>query len=332
MSEGQASASAAAPSAPAADATQTTNTTSNETIGDAANDVMVAGSSPSQDSPATDQQSQAIETKTQDAIEKEIKKEIKKWQLKSGGKEREVTDEQELVRLAQLGLGANEKFEQAAKTRKEAEQVLELFQKNPTEALKRLGIDVRKFSEDFLYEELQNEKLTPEQKKMKEMEQELDKYKKEKEDVERRAQEERFQKLTSEYEASLQDGILKAIDQYKLPKNPRTVARIAEYMAKAIENGYSVDPLDVAPRVRADLEEEHRSLYSQYAVEDILKLIGEDKAKAIRQYEVDKVRAKAPQNPTKTEQVPQPSKNEEEKPKKHLTIREMMEEIEKEIK
>ena len=103
----------------------------------------------------------------------------KKWKLKAGKQEREVTSEAELVRLAQLGIGANEKFEQAAKTRKQAEEVLEIIQKNPAEALTKLGFDVRKLAEEYLAEKIQEEMLTPEQKKVKEMEQQLKKDKKE---------------------------------------------------------------------------------------------------------------------------------------------------------
>jgi hypothetical protein len=319
MSDIQAAAPAATPS--------TDTTTPDSTVGDAANAVANEASPTEEGSAGEASAEQNAE------LQKEVERQLKKWQLKSNGKTREVTDEDELVRLAQLGLGANEKFEAAAKTRKQAEQVLELLQSDPKEALKRLGFDVRKFAEDYLYEEIQAEKLTPEQKKVKEMEVELEKYKREKADLEQKQREEHISRLQQQYEVDLQDKIINAIDKYKLPNNPRTVARVAEYMAKALENGYLADPLEVAPRVRADLEEEHRSLYSQYNVEDLLKLIGEDKAKAIRQYEVQKVKAKAPNNPVQTTQVAQPQKQDEDsRPKKQQTFAEMLKDIESEYK
>lgn len=316
----------AASAAPAAPAAETPTS-----VGDAAN-LVADSSSPNADTQeATEGQQAEVAQETQAALEKQIKKEIKKWQLKSNGKEREVTDEAELVRLAQLGLGANEKFEQAAKTRKQAEQVLELLQTNPAEALKRLGMDVRKMAEDYLYQEIQAEQLTPEQKKVKDMETELEKYRAEKAETERKTREDHITKLQAQYEVSIQDNIIKSIEHYKLPNNPRTMARIAEYMAKALENGYMADPMDVAPRVRADLETEHKAMYSQYGVEDLLKIIGEDKLKQIRQYEVNKVKTKAPVAPTQTQPVAI-AKTEESKPSESYTFEQMMQNIEKEIK
>jgi len=45
----------------------------------------------------------------------------RKWRLKYEGKDHEVSSEEELLTLAQKGLGADRRFEDAAKTRKEAE-------------------------------------------------------------------------------------------------------------------------------------------------------------------------------------------------------------------
>lgn len=280
---------------------------------------------------AAEQVSPQAETAPKQApvSEKEVKEAIKKWKLKTQGKTREITDEAELVRLAQMGLGAHEKFEQAAKARKQSEALLELLQKDPAKALSSMGMDVRKLAEEYLVEEAKKLQMSEEERQRYEIQQEIARLKAEKEDLQRQQQEERISKLQSQYEADIQDQIIDAIDKYKLPKNPKTVARIAEYMANALENGYEATALDVATRVRQDLEEEHRTMFSHYSVEDLLNLIGEQKAKEIRQYEVNKVKSKSPANPTKTEQVPTPSKVSEEKPKKAYTMTEFMDEIEK---
>lgn len=260
--------------------------------------------------------------------EQEIKAAIKKWKLKSQGKEREVTDEAELVRLANMGLGAHEKFEQAAKTRKQAEAVLELLQKDPAKALKSLGYDVGKLAEEYIVEEANKKMMTPEQREKHEIQQEIQRLKAEKDQMVKAQQEEQLQKLTTKYESDIQDEIISAIDKYKLPKNPKTVARLADYMASALQNGYEASALDVALRVRQDLEEEHKSLYSQYSVEDLLKVIGEDKLKQIRQYEVNKVKAKAIPSPVKTDAVASPiSSDSDNKPKKKQSMDEFQQEL-----
>jgi len=261
--------------------------------------------------------------------EQEIKAAIKKWKLKSQGKTHEVTDEAELIRLAQMGLGAHEKFEQAAKSRKQSEALVELLQKDPTKALSSLGLDVRQLAEDFLVSEAKKLQMSPEERERSEIQAEIQRLKGEKEELLKEQQTERISKLQAQYEVDIQDQIIKAIDQYKLPKNPKTVSRIAEYMANALENGYEATALDVATRVRQDLEEEHRSLFSHYNVEDLLKLIGDQKAKEIRQYEVNKVKAKSPANPLKTQQVSTPDSSDEKKAKKTQSMSDFMDEMAK---
>jgi hypothetical protein len=298
--------------APAADVTPA-NTNPATPVAEAGNEVA------EQVSPQADQQ----------PTEQEVKAAIKKWKLKSQGKTREISDEAELIRLAQMGLGAHEKFEQAAKTRKQAEAIVELLQKDPQKALSSLGMDVRKLAEDYLINEAKKMQMSPEEKQKAEILEEIQRLKAEKEELQNQQREERVTKLQAQYEVDIQDQIIKAIDQYKLPKNPKTVARIAEYMASALENGYEATALDVATRVRQDLEEEHKSLFNHYDVEDLIKLLGDDQLKKIRQHDVQKVKSKAPTNPLKTEPVKTPSRSEEDKPKKQYSMDEFMSEVEK---
>lgn len=279
------------------------------------------------------EQSSPQETKANKApTQQELKEAVKQWKLKSQGKERNVTDEAELVRLAQLGLGAHEKFEAAASTRKKAEAILEVLQKDPAKALQSLGLDVRKLAEEYLVAEAKKQMMSPDERQRSEVKQEIERLKAEKDQLLKEKRDQQISQLQVKYETDIQEQIIGAIDKYKLPKNPKTVARIAEYMANALENGYEASPLDVAPRVRTDLEEEHKALYSQYDVEDLLKLLGDEKLKAIRQYEVNKVKAKANQAPTKTEQVATKKDESEKAPKKAMSMTEFMEEIERSVK
>lgn len=291
--------------APAVAATITTNTNSSTGVADAANQVAQQASPTEQKKAPTEQ---------------DIKQAVKEWKLKSNGKTRTVTDQAELIRLAQLGLGANEKFAQAAENRKKAEAIIDLFQKDPAKAMKALGHDVRKLAEDYLYNEAQKHMMTPEQKQKAEIMEEIQRLKAEAEDLKKNQQDERISQLQAKYEVDIQTDIIGAIDKYKLPKNPKTVARMAEYMASALENGYELTAQDIAPRVRMDLEEEHKSLFNHYDVEDLLKLLGNDQLKKIRDYEINKVKSKSPAAPTQTVQTPVSNKdNYDEAPKKKFT-------------
>jgi len=95
--------------------------------------------------------------------------------MKVDGQEMELP-ESEIIALAQQGKSANKRFQEAAAAKREAEQVVNFLKSNPKEAFKKLGIDVRKFSEDTLLEFIQQEQMSPEQRKAHENEQELNKY------------------------------------------------------------------------------------------------------------------------------------------------------------
>ena len=306
-----------APSTPAPSSAPATSSEASPSVGDTATQQAQSVASPTARPAPTQQQ---------------IKEAVKNWKLKSQGKERVISNEQELVRLAQMGLGAHEKFEQASKARKQAEAIIELLQKDPGKALTSMGMDVRKLAEDYLVGEARKLQMSPEQRQKYEIEQQIQQLKAEKDAMVKEQEESRISTLQAKYEVDIQDDIIKAIDQYKLPKNPKTVARLAEYMANALENGYEASALDVATRVRQDLEEEHRSLFNHYSAEDLLKLIGDTKAKEIRQYDVNKIRSKGPNSPTKTNSVATPDKEAEDKPKKKMTMDDFQESLNKYLK
>lgn len=280
------------------------------------------------------EQSSPQETKANKApTQQELKEAVKQWKLKSQGKERNVTDEAELVRLAQLGLGAHEKFEAAASTRKKAEAILEVLQKDPAKALQSLGLDVRKLAEEYLVAEAKKQMMSPDERQRSEVKQEIERLKAEKDQLLKEKRDQQISQLQVKYETDIQEQIIGAIDKYKLPKNPKTVARIAEYMANALENGYEATALDVATRVKQDLEEEYKTHLSSYTVEDLIKALGEDKLKSIRQYEVQKVKAKTVPSMTKSEAPASPNKgSDDDKPKKKQTMEEFQKELDQYLK
>lgn len=252
--------------------------------------------------------------------------------LKVNGKEREISNYDDMRRLAQLGLAANEKFQQASEKIKQAEAIVELLQTNPQKALERLGFDVRNMAEEYLRNELQKEVLTDEQRKMLEMEQRLAEYEQEKREKEEQEKAGRISELQRHYEAELSDKIIKAIETYKLPRSEKTISRIAEKLYVALENGYEIDPLDVAPLVKQEVDEELRGMYGTLDVEDMIAILGEDNLKKIRARELQKVKEKAPQNPLKTTPIATVPKSESTGSKTKRTAKDFFAELENKYK
>jgi hypothetical protein len=107
--------------------------------------------------------SEAEPPKNMTAAEKKI------WKLKAAGKEIDfdASDEERVKRAIEKGLGADEVFQTAAQTRKQAERFLHLLRTDPKSILTNpnLGIDIKKVAEEIVWDAIQEQSLTPEQKK-----------------------------------------------------------------------------------------------------------------------------------------------------------------------
>src|SRR5690606_1378668 len=111
--------------------------------------------------------------------EKEIKKAIKRYELQVNGRKKaielDLDNEDEVKRYLSKAMAADEKFQEAAMTRKQAEQLVTLLRENPLAVLKHpeLGLDVKALATQILNQELDEMQKSPEQKKLEEMERQL---------------------------------------------------------------------------------------------------------------------------------------------------------------
>lgn len=328
-----------APSAPAAEATASEAVVNENSLpgeGTIEQGVGEAIDQASADA-IVNQAKKASEKKAQETVEEALEDFAQIWKTKKGketlkinGKNREINDYNDLVKLAQMGTAANERFQQAADKIKQAEAIVELLQTQPEKALEKLGFNVRDMAEQYLKAELEKEMMSPEQLKMAEMERKLAEYEEEKKIKADQDRQNKMTELQRHYENELTDKIIKAIDTYKLPRNERTISRIAEKLYVALENGYEIDPSDVAPLIKQEIEEELKGFYGNLNVEDMLNILGEDGLKKIRSYEVQRAKAKAPENPLKTTPVATAEKpSTDQKPAKKQAAKDFFADLEK---
>ena len=157
------------------------------------------------------------------------KAEIRKHKIKVDGKEEEL-DESEILRLASLGKGSQKRFSEAAAQRKETEEFVHLLKTNPRAILSdpRIGVDVKKFAEEILWEHLQDQSLTPEQKNQRKIEAELKRYKDQEESTKKESDQKQAEIEQKQHEAAYEKKIMTALDSGNLPKNQFTVKRMAE--------------------------------------------------------------------------------------------------------
>jgi hypothetical protein len=254
-------------------------------------------------------------TKTMTAADKKI------FKLKVKDKEIEfdASDEERVKKAIQKGLGADEAFTSAAEMRKQAETFLGML-KDPKSLRKvltdpRIGIDLKKFAEEYVWEQIQEQQLTPEQKKQRDRDAELQRYK----DEEKKGKEEREanenRELQQRFAQDYDQRITSALTAAALPKTPATVKRMAFYMLQAVQNGYELEPGDLVEQVRKDYIEEVQGLFGQTDGDTLLSLLGEDVAKKIR--DGDLKRLKSTQGSQFATPAPKPGGGKgREKPKK----------------
>lgn len=232
--------------------------------------------------------------------EKEAKKEARrKFELMVNGKTKSIevdTDnEDEMKKYLQKALAADEKFQEAAMTRKQAEQLVEMLRTNPLAILKHpdLGLDIKSLATQILNQELEDMAKTPEQKRLEELEQKLaEKEAREKELEEQRRQAE-LQKIQAEAYQQLDDDITNALSASDLPKSPYVIKRISDAMIEAVELGHTdVRVQDVMPYVEQQILQEIQQMFEAKPADVMEKIIGKKNLDTYRKSKITKAKVK----------------------------------------
>lgn len=222
--------------------------------------------------------------------------ERKIWKLKADGEEFEfdATDEEAVKREIMKARGANKRFESAAQMRKEAEQAFSML-KDPASLRQilqdpRVGVDLKKFAEDYVWEQIQEAQLTPEQKAQRDKDRRLAEY----EDRDRQAAEagktRQQQEQQAQYETGYETKITKALETGGIPKTAAAVSRMAEYLYRAVEHGVDLSPEDLVDQVRTDYMADFTSVLGAADGEQLLKIIGEANAEKLRKADLGRLK------------------------------------------
>ena len=77
-----------------------------------------------------------------------------------------------------------------------------------------------------------------------------------------------------------------------LPKTPQTLKRVAELMHSALKKGYELDVATAVDMVRESYQNDMMELYGKLDGDKLVGLLGEDLAKKIRMYDLQRLKAK----------------------------------------
>jgi hypothetical protein len=238
-----------------------------------------------------------------------------KYKVKANGKEEEHTLE-ELMKFASMGKGANQKFEEAAKYRKQAESFINRLRTDPLSVLNdpKVGINFKEIAEEYLYNQIQEERLSPEQKKQKEMEQELKKYRDKEEEGKKKQQQEQEQRLDQHYTEHYDRIITEGLSKSGLPKTAATIKSVAKYLDRALDAGLDVTVEDVIPFVKQDYLNTIQELFGASDGDTLLSLLGGN-ADKIRKADLARLRGMQGNQEPKPIPKQDPAPSRDEKPK-----------------
>jgi hypothetical protein len=210
-----------------------------------------------------------------------------------GKKEERDYTKAELEKWVQLGLRSDESFQKGASATKQAEQLIRMLQDDPISVLTnpKLNIPgVREKVEKWLHSQLEGEMLSPAEKKQKEMEEELRKYRDQDEKVKKDAEKEQLSKLEQHYVGEYDKKITAALSTSGLPKTPQTLKMITQLMAKALDAGYDAEPSDLVPLVKEHYMSAIRELFGATEGDALIGLVGDDFTNKVRKADVARLR------------------------------------------
>lgn len=287
------------------------------------------GKSPAKTAPQVAGKGAKTATNEPQKVEAPVAPEKRTYKIKVLDQERELQlDDEEIKVRIQKAEGADRKFEEAARARKEAEARIKAAEereaKLKTDAfavLREMGLDPRKMSEEYLAREIEMEMMDPRERELKETKARLAKIEQESQAKEKeRIDREESEKMTKRVQA-LKDNIAAKISAVMkdspLPPTERTVSKIAGYMQYAKKNDIPFELADIRERVVQDYREDFAHMFSKAEPAQIAQLLGEDVIKKIRIWDNERVKAQP-----KTNGATKPQNRYEPKARKYKTIEE----------
>lgn len=201
-------------------------------------------------------------------------------------------DEATLSSMIEKAKGADKKFLEASKQKKEAVKFFKLAKENPKEFLSKVGVDFKKMSFDEVAEDIKNKLRDPKEVQIEEAQKKIKEY--EDREAARKAEIKRSkeEQAAKAFEQQLHQKMIEALEEApSLPKNGFTVAKIAKYIETVYnKTGTMLEPKDVVKVIERDVQAEMKGVLTNAEAEKIIALIGEEGMMKIRQYDLARLK------------------------------------------
>ena len=219
-----------------------------------------------------------------------------KLKLDKREEEREF-DQESLTRTVQKGLVADRRFEEAARKEQEVRKLANELQDKYSKltdkqarklALQELGVDPIQFAEELMQEYLEEQSLTAEQRRIKELEAFQKQKQREEEEYRRQIEQQQEMQAQQKYFKEIDDTITQVLQNEGIEKNLEVVERIIQYMRAAHRVGQEITVEEIVSKLKNDGTNFIKSFVQNKDVERLANLLGEDMLKEINNYYLKK--------------------------------------------
>jgi hypothetical protein len=247
-------------------------------------------------SEASDASEEATPSQGEAELQKALETKIKSLKLKIDGQEIsedlpfEVTPEQAewLKKELQLARVSSKRMQEAAELRKktiqseeEVQNFINYLKANPMEVLEKMGLDTKEISEKRLQAEIEKMQMSDEERKIQELQEKVRAYEEEQKRIKEQSKLEREEALRNQYAAEYEKDLMATLEESGLGYNPEIIQRLNQYMHTALKLGINLSYKDLMPMVTESINADIAKLVSSFSVEQIEKLLGEDKIKGL---------------------------------------------------
>lgn len=188
----------------------------------------------------------------------------------------------------------NNATREAKNQQAQVQQFVESFQTDPKGTLKQMfqsnNKQLQQIAEEIILEQMEEEMLDPKERELRELRAEKERYAKELEEEKKRIEEQEQNRLSQQYSQQFEQDIINVLETSSLPKTENTVKRLAQYKLLGLQKNMDIPFSKIAEMVQADLENEISQLFGAGKIEQLTKLIGEDKLKEIRKQDLSRIK------------------------------------------
>jgi hypothetical protein len=220
----------------------------------------------------------------------------------------------DLPQSAGLRRAALRRMDEAARLKREAEEERTQFHSSLKEGkelrslIRKYGHDEVQLAYEIVKEQLELEKLSPQDQAKYWREREEEKFKAEQERAKDEEQEQRRSAMNKAKAAELRKQVVEGFQRNGLPENPEMIRRFARIMREATQHGQELTIDQGVEEVKLELADETKLIVGEMSGAQLAEWLGEDVMKKIRRYEVDRLKSKGATPPVTTSRRAEPPK------------------------